>query len=114
MQNEITPSISDYLTELECQYEIGFAREHTYRPALQQLLAAMLPHHIVMNEPTRQACGAPDLILLRKEDNIPVSFVEAKDIGDPDLTGRKANKEQFDRYKRSLDNIIFTDPRKSG
>ncbi|MCL2116826.1 MAG: hypothetical protein FWH27_00210 [Planctomycetaceae bacterium] len=109
MQNEITSSISDYLTELERQYETGFAREHTYRPALQQLLAAMLSHLIVSNEPARQACGAPDLILLRKEDTIPVSFVEAKDIDDPDLTGRKANQEQFDRYKRSLDNIIFTD-----
>ena len=102
-------TINEYLTELDSQYQTGGATEHTYRPALQKLFATMLPHRIVSNEPARQACGAPDLILLRKEDNIPASFVEAKDIGDPDLAGRKKNKEQFNRYKRALDNIIFTD-----
>ncbi|NDW10322.1 type ISP restriction/modification enzyme [Dysgonomonas sp. 520] len=69
----------------------------------------MLPHLIVLNEPARQACGAPDYILQRKTDNIPVAFIEAKDINDSDLTGRNKNKEQFTRYKNSLDNILFTD-----
>ncbi|WP_317127981.1 type ISP restriction/modification enzyme [Gelidibacter gilvus] len=43
--------------------------------------------------------------------DIPVGFIEAKDIGDKDLEGKKksVNKEQFDRYKASLDNLIFTD-----
>jgi predicted helicase len=61
------------------------------------------------NEPKRQKCGAPDFILTRKD--IPVGFIEAKDIGDPDLDGNKktGNKEQFDRYKNSLSNLIFTD-----
>ncbi|MGO2295211.1 MAG: type ISP restriction/modification enzyme, partial [Psychroflexus halocasei] len=47
---------------------------------------------------------------LTKKD-IPVGFIEAKDIGDHDLIGKKksGNKEQFDRYKASLDNLIFTD-----
>ena len=36
-------------------------------------------------------------------------YVEAKDIDDRDLDGRKENKEQFTRYKKSLDHIIFTD-----
>jgi hypothetical protein len=42
---------------------------------------------------------------------IPVGFIEAKDIGDKDLEGARktGNKEQFDRYKASLNNIIFTD-----
>jgi len=42
---------------------------------------------------------------------VPVGFIEAKDIGDGDLNGVKktGNKEQFDRYKASLNNIIFTD-----
>jgi len=61
------------------------------------------------NEPKRQKCGAPDFILTRKD--IPVGFIEAKDIGDTDLDGNKktGNKEQFDRYKNSLSNLIFTD-----
>jgi predicted helicase len=47
---------------------------------------------------------------LTKKD-IPVGFIEAKDIGDKDLDGTKktGNKEQFDRYKASLNNLIFTD-----
>jgi predicted helicase len=47
---------------------------------------------------------------LTKKD-IPVGFIEAKDVGDKDLEGKKksVNKEQFDRYKASLDNLIFTD-----
>lgn len=101
--------VKEYISELDKQYRSGVAREHTYRPALQNLLATMLPHLIVSNEPARQACGAPDYILQRKEGNIPVAFIEAKDINDTDLTGRNKNKEQFDRYKKSLDNIIFTD-----
>lgn len=38
-------------------------------------------------------------------------FIEAKDIGDKDLDGAKktGNKEQFDRYKASLHNLMFTD-----
>ena len=41
--------------------------------------------------------------------NLAVAYVEAKDLEDGDLDGRKKNKEQFDRYKASLDTIIFTD-----
>lgn len=53
--------------------------------------------------------GAPDYILTKKD--IPIGFIEAKDIGDKDLDGVKktGNKEQFDRYKSSLNNLIFTD-----
>lgn len=101
--------IEEYIAELDRQFRTGIAREHTYRPALQRLLSAMLPRLVVSNEPARQACGAPDYILLRKEGNAPVAFVEAKDIGDTDLAGRNRHKEQFERYRSSLDNLIFTD-----
>ncbi|MDR0907683.1 MAG: N-6 DNA methylase [Rikenellaceae bacterium] len=102
-------TIHEYISEIQRQFATGVAREHTYRPALQQLLATLLPQLVVSNEPARQACGAPDYILQRKEGNVPVAFVEAKDIGDSDLGGRKQHKEQFERYRTSLDNIIFTD-----
>lgn len=102
-------TIQEYISEIQKQFATGIAREHTYRPALQQLLSSLLPHLIVSNEPAHQSCGAPDYILMRKNDRIPVAFVEAKDIDDNDLAGKKGHKEQFDRYRSSLDNIVFTD-----
>ena len=66
---------------------------------------AILPEILVTNEPARVACGAPDYVLTRKD--IPVGYIEAKDIG-VDL-GSKTLKEQFDRYKSGLSNLIFTD-----
>ena len=99
--------IANYLKSLEQKHGAGGATEHTHRPALQNLLEALLPRLTVSNEPARQACGAPDFILLRK--GTPVAFVETKNIGDGDLAGRGRNKEQFDRYREALDNIAFTD-----
>lgn len=102
-------TLKEYINEVDRQFRTGLAREHSYRPALQQLLATLLPRLIVTNEPTRISCGAPDFILTRKTDGMPVAFIEAKDIDDNDLDGRKRHKEQFSRYKISLDHILFTD-----
>jgi len=100
---------ADYIKALDSRYRTGQATEHTFRGDLQNLIESLAPGIQATNEPKRQACGAPDYILTKK--NIPVGFIEAKDIGDSDLTGAKknGNKEQFDRYKGSLDNLIFTD-----
>ena len=91
-------TIKEYIAELNKQLQTGRAREHSYRPALQRLLAALLPQLTVTNEPARIECGAPDFILVNN--NLPIAFVEAKDLDDGDLIGRKINKEQFDRYKK--------------
>lgn len=98
-----------YITNINQRYKLGNATEHTFRGDLQQLLESLVPDIRATNEPKRQSCGAPDYILTKKE--IPVGFIEAKDIGDKDLEGAKktGNKEQFDRYKASLNNLIFTD-----
>lgn len=102
-------TINEYIAELNNQHRTGIAREHSYRPALQQLLSSLLPNCIVTNEPARSDCGAPDYIITTKTDNLPIAFLEAKDINDDDLDGRRNHKEQFTRYKISLDTIIFTD-----
>lgn len=104
-------NIKEYIDELNKQYRTGIAREHSYRPALKDLLQSLLPKMIVTNEPAHFECGAPDYIITRSKDHLPVFFVEAKDINDNDLDGRNKNvhKEQFDRYKQALDYIIFTD-----
>ena len=106
-----TESLKLYINELNKQYKTGIAREHSYRPALKELLQSMLPKMVVTNEPAHFECGAPDYIIQREKDHLPVFFVEAKDVNDNDLDGRNKNghKEQFDRYKQALDYIIFTD-----
>lgn len=102
-------TIESYLDNLNQRYTLGNATEHTFRGDLQQLLETLLPEVRATNEPKRQKCGAPDYILTKKD--IPIGFIEAKDIGDKDLEGEKrtGNKEQFTRYKASLTNLIFTD-----
>ena len=106
-----TDSLKLYIDELNKQYKTGLAREHSYRPALKDLLQSLLPKMVVTNEPAHFECGAPDYIIQREKDHLPVFFVEAKDVNDNDLDGRNRNahKEQFDRYKQALDYIIFTD-----
>jgi len=98
-------TISEYIKTINKRYKTGISREHAYRGDLQNLLEAMLRNVLVTNEPARIACGAPDFILTHQ--GIPVGYMEAKDIGEP-LTGTK-HKEQFNRYKESLPNLIFTD-----
>ena len=105
----IVTRITTYLDNINQRYRLGNATEHTFRGDLQHLIEALVPDIRATNEPKRISCGAPDYVLTRKE--IPVGFIEAKDIGDRDLSGVKktGNKEQFDRYKASLNNLIFTD-----
>lgn len=102
-------TIEQYIDNINKRYKLGNATEHTFRGDLQQLIESLIPTIRATNEPKRQSCGAPDYILTKKD--IPVGFIEAKDIGDKDLEGAKrtGNKEQFDRYKASLNNLIFTD-----
>jgi hypothetical protein len=102
-------TLEQYISSIDKRYKLGNATEHTFRGDLQQLLESLVPTIRATNEPKRQSCGAPDYILTKKD--IPVGFIEAKDIGDKDLEGAKktGNKEQFDRYKASLNNLIFTD-----
>jgi predicted helicase len=102
-------TVSQYIDSINKRYKLGNATEHTFRGDLQQLIESILPDIRATNEPKRQSCGAPDYILTKKD--IPVGFIEAKDIGDDDLDGIKktGNKEQFDRYKASLNNLFFTD-----
>ena len=98
--------ITAYIKDINALYQTGLTTEHSFRPALQRLLS-VCTGFTVINEQTHIDCGAPDLTLLHK--NIPIAYIEAKDLEDGDLDGRKKNREQFDRYKASLDTIIFTD-----
>ena len=102
-------TIEQYIEIINSKYKLGNATEHTFRGSLEQLIQSLVPGIMATNEPKKQSCGAPDYILTKKD--IPIGYIEAKDIGDKDLDGLKKsiNKEQFDRYKDSLNNLIFTD-----
>ncbi|HCQ9734213.1 TPA: DNA methyltransferase, partial [Acinetobacter baumannii] len=102
--------IQGYIQAINAKFITGKTTEHSFRGDLQSLIEAIIgTEFTVINEPKRQDCGAPDYIIEKKD--IPIGFIEAKDLGDKDLEGKKknGNKEQFDRYKASLNNIIFTD-----
>ena len=98
-------TIEQYINSISNRYKLGNSTEHSFRGDLQQLIESLVPEIKATNEPKRQQCGAPDYIITRKE--IPLGFIEAKDIG-ADLDN-KLYKEQFDRYRQSLDNLIITD-----
>ena len=102
-------TLNEYISKINQIYRLGNATEHTYRGDLATLLQTLVSDIRATNEPKRQSCGAPDYILTRGEN--PVGFIEAKDIGDKDLEGKKktGNQEQFDRYKTGLSNLIITD-----
>ena len=102
-------NVAEYLDSINKRYKQGITTEHSFRGDLQLLIESLIPGVQATNEPKRQKCGAPDYILTRND--IPVGFIEAKDIGDGDLQGKSksGNKEQFDRYRESLTNLIFTD-----
>ena len=97
-------AIRNYLRSLSGAYAKGDATEHTYRPALQTLLHAVLPGTNVTNEPKQIECGAPDFVL--SHNNVPRGYIEAKDI-DKNLDDA-VFREQFSRYRESLGNLVFT------
>ena len=98
-------TIKEYLNNLNNHFKRGIATEHTFRGDLQQLLESIVPQIKATNEPRRIGCGAPDYVITHKD--IPIGYIEAKDI-DIDLKA-KQYREQFDRYRNALDNLIITD-----
>jgi predicted helicase len=111
--------IREYLGKVEQYYRAGKATEHTYRPALQELLQGLDGHITATNEPKRVKCGAPDYVIERSAGatRLTIGYVEAKDIDssldaierDARLSEPKTREgEQLKRYLRALDNLVFT------
>ncbi|MBV6442900.1 MAG: hypothetical protein EPGJADBJ_04626 [Saprospiraceae bacterium] len=99
-------TLQAYLDSLARRFASGHAREHAYRSDLELLLRALAPGVDITNEPANVTdCGNPDFVLMRGA--IPVGYIEAKDLG-KDLAA-KHYREQFDRYRAALDNLIITD-----
>lgn len=93
-----------YLDGIIRKFKTGKTTEHSFRGDLQDFVERTVTGVQAINEPTRQKCGAPDYIIQKK--NIPVGYIEAKDI-DKNLDVIEKS-EQLDRYRASLDNLILT------
>jgi hypothetical protein len=99
-------NIQGFLKDVGAIYKTGAATEHSYRSALQTLLSSIGDDVIAMNEPKRVKCGAPDFIV--SQGDIVIGHVEAKDI-DIGIRGLKgSNKDQQERYRAALPNLIYT------
>ncbi|MDA3886007.1 MAG: N-6 DNA methylase [Candidatus Delongbacteria bacterium] len=99
-------TIQEYLIIIDKEYKKGISSEHSYRGYLQELIKGLDPKIEITNEPKGVTdCGNPDYVITNKK--IPIGYIEAKDVG-KDLNS-KLFKEQFDRYKKALDNLIITD-----
>ncbi|AFM03645.1 putative helicase [Bernardetia litoralis DSM 6794] len=96
----------DYLNIVSKRFQSGISREHSYRGDLETLIRNLVQGIEITNEPANVTdCGNPDYVITNGK--IPIGYIEAKDI-DKDLNS-KSFKEQFDRYKKALDNLIITD-----
>lgn len=97
--------IQTYVSALQKEFASKIAAEHAYRPALKTLIESAAPKILAVNDPKRQACGAPDFIVRKGE--VDVGYIEAKDVG---IGLDKVEKsDQMKRYLSSLDNLILTD-----
>lgn len=100
---------AEYLDEIRTLHKSGQTTEHSFRPALARLFQSIDPVLEVINEPKRLTdVGAPDFVFNR--DGVAIGWCEAKDL-DKDITTFKTgdySREQKERYKRSLSNLIYT------
>jgi type I restriction-modification system DNA methylase subunit len=100
--------VGSYLNEVTRIYKTGAATEHSYRPVLERLFNSIAADVTALNEPRAVKVGRPDFVFQRGQ--ITVGHCEAKDIGlDIDPRAMKdANKEQFERYRKALPNLVYT------
>lgn len=95
----------EYLKRIRDTFLTGRATEHTYRPALKDLVESLEKGIDATNEPRRIECGAPDFIITRS--GIPIGYIETKDIGAS--LDEVERTDQLKRYRKSLPNLILTD-----
>jgi predicted helicase len=98
--------INRYFERVQSALKAGNATEHTHRPFLKDLIESISKGITATNEPKREKVGAPDYIVTKGE--IPLGYVEAKDVGRDLDKLNKIEQEQLKRYRESLNNLILT------
>jgi len=98
--------IEDFVKTVIDVHKFKEVTEHSYRTALQSLFSKLDQSLTVVNEPRRIACGAPDLVIARGE--IPIGYVEAKDLSEGLRNMKGRNKTQQENYCAALPNLIYT------
>ncbi len=99
-------NFSQYLSEIEKSFQSKLATEHTYRHSLINLIESFGKDITAINEPKRRTFGAPDYVIRKRE--IPLGYIEAKDVGKDLDKLDKREREQLKKYTESLNNLIYT------
>ncbi len=97
-------TIQQYITSIKNTIKTNKYTEHSFRAALEGLINQSAKDITAVNDPKRQACGAPDYAILRQD--FSVGYIETKDINVN--LDRIESSEQLGRYKKALTNLILT------
>ena len=114
-----TDRVIAYVQEIKKYKSTGEATEHTYRPALRDLLQSLGQKVTAINEPKRVECGAPDFVVARGTGHglLTIGYVEAKDVDvrlhDIERDSKRATPttrsgQQLKRYLAALPNLVLT------
>lgn len=109
--NQIQSKINKYIKEQNENYQTNEATEYTYRTPLTNLLNTLMPNRNFFMESKHIGHNAPDYSIKLKNKKEPmgpnIGHLETK------LPGANLNSpaysKQFNRYKSSFQNVIFTD-----
>ncbi len=98
----MSQTVKNFIQKVIETHSSGHAREHSYRPALEELFKTITGLKLI-NDPKRSEYGAPDFVFLK--DKIVIAYAEAKDI--TVSLDEVEKSEQMDRYY-GYSNIILT------
>jgi predicted helicase len=103
--SSIVNNIEEYAKEVAELLKTGHAKEHAYRPALEQLMNSIEDVRSV-NDPKKSAHGNPDMVFLKKSNlDVILGYAEAKDI---DVSLDKAETTNQMRRYSGYDNLFLT------
>lgn len=100
-------AVNTYVDKVLRELASGQATEHSYRPALKELLGALDESIEAINEPKQSEFGAPDFVIIgKKNKDIKLGYGEAKIPGES--LDKIEKSDQMDRY-RGYANLFLTD-----
>ena len=100
-------AIRDFIKDVKKKHTRGNAGELTYRSELERLISDIGGSKIdPINEAKTTTGNAVDITIERN--GIAIGHLEAKDINVDINDLKRTNKDQFDRYIKEFDNLIYT------